>query len=80
MTAVLTLIVGLVLFLTGVAGQAITRQRRARVSQPGDRHGARLVLTVAAIVIGAWITIASAVALLHSHAGAHRAPMQTTAG
>lgn len=79
MSAVLTLIVGLVLFLIGVAGQAITRQRRARVSHEGDRHGARLVLTVAAIVIGAWMTIGSAVTLLHMHARAHQTTMKTTA-
>lgn len=80
LTAILTLVVGLALFLTGVIGQIASR--RARTARkpdfhPQDRQGARIVLVLAAIVIGGWMTIASAVTLLHAHAQSQRTTIQS---
>ncbi len=65
--AILVLVIGTLLFGVGIAGQIALGQRRARASNPGDRASARIVLTLAAIIVGAWMVIASAAALLHSH-------------
>jgi hypothetical protein len=66
--ATLVLIIGVVLFGIGIAGQLRIGQRFSKTPASGDRRSARLVLTLAAIIIGAWMVIASASALLHSHA------------
>ena len=68
--ATLVLIIGLVMFVIGIAGQFNLGQRFSKNHQPGDRRGARLVLTLAALIIGAWLVIASASSLLHAHAHA----------
>ena len=64
--AILTLIIGIVLFGIGVAGQSLTRSKKP-VAHPGDRRGLNVVVTVGSIVIGAWLLIISAVHLLHLH-------------
>jgi uncharacterized membrane protein YraQ (UPF0718 family) len=71
-TAIATLVVGLVLFLIGVIGQITSRRARAVATQtpsahPQDRQGANIVLILAAIVIGAFLSIASIVTLLQAH-------------
>ncbi len=66
--AIVVLLIGGVLFAIGIAGQFALGKRRAKIAHPGDRAGSRLVLTLAAIVIGAWMVIASAVAILHHNA------------
>ena len=66
--AILVLVIGTTLFGIGIVGQFSLGRRRARASNAGDRAGARLVLTLAAIIVGAWMVIASAAALLHAHA------------
>ena len=69
--ATVVLIVGLVVFGAGIAGQIGLWREKARAQGPGgDRHGARIVVTVITVVIGAWLVIASAVRLLHSHSEA----------
>lgn len=64
--AILTLVVGVILLVVGIAGQSITRSKKP-VAHPGDRHGLKVVVTVGSIVIGAWLLIISAVHLLHVH-------------
>ncbi len=64
--AILTLIIGIVLFGIGIAGQTLTRSKKP-AAHPGDRHGFRVVVTMASIVVGAWLLIISAVHLLHGH-------------
>ncbi len=66
--ATLVLVIGVVMFGIGSAGQLRIGQRFSKTPAPGDRRSARIVLTLAAIIIGAWLVIASASALLHSHA------------
>ncbi len=66
--AIVILVVGTGLFAVGIAGQIALGRRRKEATNAGDRAGARLVLTLAAIIVGAWMAIISAVALLHSHA------------
>ncbi len=69
--AIVILIVGVVVFGIGIVGQVNLGRRRSQSSNAGDRRSARLVLTLAALIIGAWMAIASSVALLHSHAHSH---------
>ncbi len=69
--AIFILILGAIVFFIGIAGQLAIGRHFNKQVQPGDRRGARLVLTLAAIIIGAWLVIASASALLHAHAHAH---------
>ena len=64
--AVLTLIIGIILFGIGIAGQSMTRSKKP-AAHAGDRHGFRVVVTVGSIVIGAWLLILSAVHFLHLH-------------
>ena len=64
--ATLTLIIGVSIFLVGIFGQALIGRRFRKQTSVGDRRGARLILTLAAVIIGAWLVIASAAALLHS--------------
>ncbi len=71
--ATLVLIVGVIIFGIGIAGQVVVGRRYAKASHPGDRKGARVVLTIAGIIIGAWMVIASVAFLLHSHARAQQA-------
>ncbi len=70
--AILVLVIGTLLFGIGIAGQIGLGRRRARASNPGDRASARIVLTLAAIIVGAWMVIASAAALLHAHSRPQR--------
>ena len=65
--ATLVLIIGVVVFGIGISGQIGLWRRVARKSSAGDRRGARIVITLAAIIIGAWLVIASTAHLLHSH-------------
>ncbi len=65
--AILVLVIGTLLFAVGIAGQVALGRRRARSANAGDRASARIVLTLAAIIVGAWMVIASAAALLHAH-------------
>ena len=74
--AIVTLIVGAVLFIVGIGGQVAVGRRFAKRSAPGDRRSARIAWTLAALVIGAWMVIASGATLLHAHAHAH--PVTTT--
>ncbi len=69
--AIATLIVGILIFCVGVGGQVLVGRRFAKTSSEGDRQSVRIVLLLAAIVIGAWLAIASGVHLLHAHATAH---------
>ncbi len=64
--AILTLIIGIVLFGIGIGGHTLTRSKKP-VAHPGDRRSFNLVVTVGSIVIGAWLLIISAVHLLHLH-------------
>ena len=70
--AIIVFVVGVAMFGIGIGGQVMLGRRRARTSNPGDRASARIVLTLAAIVVGAWMVIASGVAILHSHANAQQ--------
>ena len=65
--AIAVLVIGGVLFAIGIAGQVALGRRRAKAVHPGDRSGARIVLTLAAIVIGLWMIIASAAGILHAN-------------
>jgi hypothetical protein len=71
--AIITLVVGLLIFLIGIGGQVVVGRRFARASSEGDRRSVRIVLLLAAIVIGGWLAIASGVHILHAHATAHAA-------
>ncbi len=71
--AIVVLVVGAALFAVGIAGQIALGKRRAKASHPGDRASARIVLTLAAIIIGCWMIIASAAGLLHSHSHSQHA-------
>ncbi len=71
--AIVTLIVGALIFLIGVGGQIVVGRRFAKASAEEDRRSVRIVLLLAAIIIGAWLVIASGVHLLHAHATAHTA-------
>lgn len=73
--AIFVLIIGVVIFGIGIAGQLVVGRRYAKNHHPGDRKGAHVVLTIAGIIIGAWLVIASAAALLHAHS---RAQQHTT--
>jgi hypothetical protein len=64
--AIVTLIIGILLFGIGIGGHALTRSRKPD-AHPGDRRSFRLVVTIGSIVIGAWLLIISAVHLLHLH-------------
>ena len=64
--AIITLIIGIVLFIVGVAGQTMSRTKKP-AAHPGDRRGFNIILTVGSIVIGAWLLIISTVQLLHAH-------------
>jgi uncharacterized membrane protein len=68
--AIVTLILGIVLFGIGITGQTLTRQKKP-VAHAGDRKSLNLVVTVASIVIGAWLLILSAVHFLHLHTAGH---------
>ncbi len=70
--ATFILIIGAIIFFVGIAGQLAIGRHFNKQVHPGDRKGARLVLTLAAIIIGAWLVIASASTLLHSHAHAQQ--------
>ena len=69
--AIFILVIGAVVFFVGIGGQVIIGSHFSNKAHPGDRKGARLVLTLAAIIIGAWMVIASAATLLHAHAHSH---------
>jgi hypothetical protein len=71
--AIATLIVGVIIFLVGIGGQIMVGRRFAQTSAAGDRRSVRIVVLLAAIVIGLWLVIASGVHLLHAHATAHPA-------
>ena len=73
--ATFILIVGIIVFGIGIAGQLVVGRKYSKNTHPGDRKGARVVLTIAGIIIGAWMVIASAATLLHGHA---RAQQHTT--
>ncbi len=64
--AIVTLIIGILLFVIGVAGQSMTRARKP-LAHHQDRHGFRLVVTIGSLVVGAWLLIISTVHLLHMH-------------
>ncbi len=64
-SAITVLLIGGILFAVGIGGQFVLGKRRAKVAHPGDRAGRRIVFTLAAIVIGLWMLIASAATLLH---------------
>jgi hypothetical protein len=64
--AIVTLIVGIVLFGIGIAGQTITRSKKP-VAHKQDRLGFQLVVTIGSLVVGAWLLIISTVHLLHAH-------------
>ena len=66
--AIVILIVGVIVFGAGVAGQVIVSRRFSKDVAPGDRKGYQLVLTLGGIILGAWIIIAGVAAMLHSHA------------
>ena len=74
--ATLVLVIGLVMFVIGIAGQFNLGRRFSKNHQPGDRRGVRLVLTLAALIVGAWLVIASASSLLKAHS---RAPQHSQA-
>lgn len=74
--AVLVFVVGVAVFGVGIAGQIALGRRRAKASNAGDRAGARLVLTLAAIIVGLWMVIASVAGLLHAHSGSQHAQQQ----
>ena len=76
--AIAVLLIGGVLFAIGVGGQINLGKRRAKAAHPGDRAGRRIVLTLAAIVIGCWMIIASAVAILHHNS--HQSPSNPGGG
>lgn len=71
--AIVILVVGAVLFIIGITGQVMVGRRFAKTSAPDDRRSVRIVLTLAAIIIGIWLVIASGVSILHGHAHAHPA-------
>jgi hypothetical protein len=71
--AIVALIVGVIIFLVGIGGQIVVGRRFAKTSSEGDRRSVKIVVLLAAIVIGAWLVIASGVHLLHAHATAHTA-------
>lgn len=73
--AIFILIVGVIVFGIGIAGQLFVGREYRKNAHPGDRKGAQVVLTIAGIIIGAWMVIASAATLLHGHA---RAQQHTT--
>ncbi len=66
--AILVLVIGTAVFAIGIVGQFILGKRHRHQIQAGDRRGLRLVLTLAAIIVGAWMVIASATHVLHNHA------------
>ncbi len=70
--ATFVLIVGVIIFGIGIAGQLVVGRRYAKNHHPGDRKSAHVVLTIAGIIIGAWMVIGSAAALLHSHSRAQQ--------
>ncbi|RRA49798.1 hypothetical protein [Acidipila sp. EB88] len=77
--AIIVFIVGVALFGIGIVGQIGLGRRKSRGPSPtGDRAGARLVLTLAAIIVGAWMVIASASAILHAHAHSTRTTQTTS--
>ena len=65
--AAAVLIIGAVMFFIGIAGQIGIGKRFSKQSSTGDRRGARLVLTLAVLIIGAWLVIVSASSLLDTH-------------
>ncbi len=73
--AVFILVIGFLIFAVGVGGQLVIGGHFTNKAHPGDRKAARMLLTLAAIIIGAWMFIASAAALLHGHSRSHQ---QTT--
>ena len=66
--ATLVLVIGVLIFLVGIGGQFAVGRRFSKQSHAGDRKGLRLVLTLAAIVVGAWMVIISASAVLDHRA------------
>ncbi len=66
-TAIATLVVGGLIFAIGIIGQVFVGRRFSKTPSSGDKHSARLVLRLAALIIGAWMVIIAAVAILHSH-------------
>jgi uncharacterized membrane protein YedE/YeeE len=52
--AIVALIVGVIIFLVGIGGQIVVGRRFAKTSSEGDRRSVKIVLLLAAIVIGAW--------------------------
>ena len=66
-TAIATLVVGGLIFLVGIIGQAFVGRRFFKTPSAGDKHTTRLVLRLAALIIGAWLVIIATVAILHSH-------------
>ena len=69
--AILVLVIGVLVFGIGIVGQFILGKRHRHTLQAGDRKSVRIVLTLAAIIIGAWLVIASASHVLHDHAHTH---------
>lgn len=65
--AIAVLLIGAVMFFIGIVGQVGLGQRFRKQHATGDRRGARLVLTLAALIVGAWLVIISASALLKKH-------------
>ena len=64
--AIVTLIIGIVLFGIGVAGQTMTRSKKPAAHED-DRKGFQIVVTIGSLVVGAWLLIISTVHLLHAH-------------
>lgn len=64
------LIIGVVIFAIGISGQVALTRKRVQTANPGDRKSRRIILTLAAIIVGAWIIIAGIVLLLRGHAQA----------
>ena len=68
--AILILVIGTLMFVFGIAGQVALTRRRVQAANEGDKRSRRIVVTLAALIIGAWLIIAAIVFLLHSHAHA----------
>ncbi len=69
--AILVLVIGVIVFGIGIVGQFVLGKRHRHAIQGGDRRSIHLVLTLAAIIVGAWLVIASVSHVLHDHARAH---------
>lgn len=71
--AIAILVIGVIIFGIGIAGQVRLTGRRVQAANTGDRKGRNLVLTLAGLIIGAWLVIFGIVNLLraHAHGGPH---------